>query len=99
MVTSGHAADGLREAFQFEEALPDDTRNVTREPVDTAVLRQRDCDELIPAVRHLRVHNTGGSAPDADALVNLPIERRRPTASGQLELTTVTAVVTGTDAD
>lgn len=76
-----------------------DTLEFVRETDDPAVSMQRDLYELIPEIQHLRVHSTGGSAPDAYALKNAPIQRLRPTPDGQLELTNVKAVVTGTYAD
>lgn len=99
MVTPTDAANALWEAFQSGEALRYDTRNVTREPGDVAVSRQRGRDELSPAVRHRHIRISHGSVPDAAALVNRRRKRRRPTAGGHLKLPAVTAVVTGTHAD
>lgn len=92
-------AAALRTDFQFDDVVTYDTVELARETPGRAVEMDRDLYKLIPALQHLRIHITGGSAPDSYSVKRFRLHRLRPAPSDKLTLMNVNAVVKGQYAD
>lgn len=88
-------AAALREDFKFDEVVTYDTVEFARANPGEVVSMERSLYEFIPALRHLRVHITGASAPDSHSVEQFRLQRLRLAPSDKLSLMNVNAVVKG----